>query len=206
MGFYDNHILPKVVQFTCSMKPNMYQRKRVVPRAEGVVLEIGIGTGLNLPFYNPEKISKVIGLDPSPYMTRTARKVAGHMSFDVEFLDLPGEEIPLDNKSVDTVLMTYTLCSIVDANSALKQMARVLKPGGKLIFCEHGVAPDINVRKWQDRLDPIWSVIGGGCHLNREITKLINAGGFGKVDCQQSYIKGWRPASYNYWGVAYPAA
>ncbi len=202
MGFYDKYLLPQIVQFTCSMKPNMLQRKLVVPRAEGVVLEIGIGTGLNLPFYTPEKIKKVLGLDPSLEMTKRAKKVAETVSVDVEFIEMPGEEIPLDDDSVDTVLMTYTLCSIVDTKTALHQMARVLKPGGKLIFCEHGAAPDISIRQWQDRLDPVWGYFGGGCHLNRDIPKLINEGGFNVINFDEGYIKGWRPASYNYWGTA----
>lgn len=202
MGFYDKYILPQIVQFTCSMKPIMLQRKRVVPEAEGIVLEIGIGTGLNLPFYNPEKILKVKGLDPSSSIIDRAKKVAETVSFDVEFIEMPGEEIPLENDSVNTVLTTYTLCSIVDIKAALRQMARVLRPEGKLIFCEHGVSPDISIQRWQNRLDPVWSYCGGGCHLNRDIPRLINEGGFNIVELNEGYIKGWRPASYNYWGTA----
>jgi SAM-dependent methyltransferase len=202
MGFYDKHILPKVVHFTCSMKPNMYQRRKVVPMAHGVVLEIGIGSGLNLPYYDPERVTRVLGLDPSPDMTRIAETAAGAVPFDVEFIGLPGEEIPLDTDSVDTVLMTYTLCSIPDAQAALRQMARVLKPGGELVFCEHGAAPDPGVRRWQNRLNPIWSRLGGGCQLNREIPGLIEQGGFRITDMQSAYIPGWRPASFNYWGTA----
>ena len=167
-------------------------------------MEIGIGTGLNLPFYNTEKIQKVMGLDPSSKMLDKAKKVSETVSFDVEFIELPGEEIPLDTDSVDTVLSTYTLCSIVDTKTALREMARVIKPGGKLIFCEHGVSPDINIRKWQNRLNPIWGYCGGGCHLNREIPKLIIEGGFNIIELKEGYIKGWRPASYNYWGIASP--
>ncbi len=142
MGLYSKYILPKVVHVTCSMKPNMRQREKVVPLAHGRVLEIGIGSGLNLPYYNASNVTKVWGLDPSPDMTRMAERAARAVPFDVEFIGLPGEEIPLEDDSVDTVLITYTLCTIPDTQPALRQMARVLKPGGKLIFCEHGAAPD----------------------------------------------------------------
>jgi ubiquinone/menaquinone biosynthesis C-methylase UbiE len=184
------------------MKPNMHQRRKVVPLAQGVALEVGIGSGLNLPFYDASRIIKVIGLDPSPEMTQIAAKVASAVPFDVEFICLPGEEIPLDNNSVDTVLMTYTLCSIPDTQAALHQMSRVLKPGGKLIFCEHGAAPDPGVRRWQDRLDPVWGRFGGGCHLNRVIPDLIEQGGFRIDGLKAKYIPGWKPASFNYWGEA----
>ncbi len=202
MGFYSKYILPKVVHFTCGMKPAMHQRRKVVPLAEGLVLEIGIGSGLNFPYYDASRVKKVVGLEPSPEMTRMAEKATVAVPFDVEFIGLPGEEIPLDNDSVDTVLMTYTLCSIPDAHAALRQMVRVLKPGGTLIFCEHGAAPDPDVRRWQDRLNPIWSRVGGGCQLNRAIPSLIEAGGFAIADLQAQYIPGWRPASFNYWGTA----
>jgi len=202
MGFYNKHVMPRVVHLTCSMKPNMHQRRKVVPLAQGVVLEVGIGSGLNLPYYDVSRITKVIGLDPSSEMRQIAEKAASAATFDVEFIGLPGEEIPLDNNSVDTVLMTYTLCSIPDAQLALQQMSRVLKPDGKLIFCEHGAAPDPNVRRWQDRLDPVWGLFGGGCHLNRAIPDLIEQGGFRIEGMQAKYIPGWRPASFNYWGEA----
>ena len=202
MGFYNKHVLPKVVHFTCGMKPAIHQRREVVPLAHGVVLEVGIGSGLNFPYYDATHIKKVIGLDPSPEMTHIAEKAASKVDFDVEFIGLPGEENPLDNNSVDTVLMTYTLCSIPDTQAALQQMSRVLKPEGKLIFCEHGAAPDPGVRRWQDRLSPVWSCLGGGCQLNRAIPDLIEKGGFRISGMQAKYIPGWRPASFNYWGEA----
>ena len=202
MGFYNKHVMPRVVHLTCSKKPNMHQRRKVVPLAQGVVLEVGIGSGLNLPYYDVSRITKVIGLDPSSEMRQIAEKAASAATFDVEFIGLPGEEIPLDNNSVDTVLITYTLCSIPDAQLALQQMSRVLKPDGKLIFCEHGASPDPNDRRWQDRLDPVWGLFGGGCHLNRAIPDLIEQGGFRIEGMQAKYIPGWRPASFNYWGEA----
>lgn len=205
MGFYDKYILPKVVHFACGMKPITYQRRKVVPLAQGLVLEIGIGSGLNLPHYDASRVTKVLGLDPSAGMTRIAAEAASNVPFDVDFLEVPGEEIPLDDSSVDTILMTYALCTIPDTQTALRQMARVLRPEGKLIFCEHGAAPDANVRRWQDRVNPIWSRIAGGCQLNRAIPELIEQGGFSIHDLETMYIPGWRPATFNYWGAAVPA-
>lgn len=202
MGLYSEYILPKVVHFTCSMTPNMRQREKVVPLAHGRVLEVGVGTGLNFPYYDASKVSKVWGLDPSPRMTRMAQEAARGMPFDVDFIGLPGDEIPLEDGSVDTVLVTYTLCTIPETQPALRQMARVLRPGGKLIFCEHGASPDPDVRRWQDRINPIWKRLGGGCHLNRAIPNLIEQAGFRIAALETMYIPGWRPASFNYWGTA----
>lgn len=202
MGFYSRHILPKVIHYTCGMKPAAYQRKLVVPRARGKVLEIGVGTGLNFPFYDPGKVTEVIGLDPSPEMRRMAEEASGDLPFAVEFIGLPGEEIPLESRSVDTVLVTYTLCSIPDAQAALRQMRRVLKPEGRLVFCEHGLAPDRSVRRWQGRMNPIWSRFGGGCRLDRDVPAMLRAGGFEPEDLESGYIPGWKPASFNYWGTA----
>lgn len=204
MGLYSRYILPKVVHFTCGLKPSMRQREKVVPRARGRVLEVGIGSGLNLPFYNPANVTKVWGLDPSPEMTHMAERIARAVRFDVEFISLPGDEIPLADDSVDTVLVTYTLCTIPETILALRQMRRVLRSDGELIFCEHGAAPDANVRRWQNRLTPLWRRLGGGCHLNRPIPALIEAGGFRITSLDTMYIPGWRPASFNYWGTAVP--
>lgn len=173
-----------------------------MPLARGRVLEIGIGSGLNLPFYDTARVSKVWGLDPAPEMTRMAERSARGVPFEVEFIGLPGDEIPLEDHSVDTVLVTYTLCTIPDVVPALRQMRRVLRPGGELVFCEHGTAPDASVRRWQDRLNPLWRRLGGGCNLNRPIPVLIEAGGFRIRTLDTMYIPGWRPASFNYWGTA----
>ncbi len=202
MGLYSRYVLPKVVHFTCGLKPNMRQREKVVPLALGRVLEIGIGSGLNLPYYDPSKVIKVWGLDPSPEMTAMAKQTALSVRFQVEFIESPGDDIPLDDDSIDTVLVTYTLCTIPDATPALREMARVLKPGGTLVFCEHGAAPDRVVRRWQDALDPIWTRLGGGCHLNREIPMLLQQSGFTITDMNTMYLPGWRPANFNYWGTA----
>jgi ubiquinone/menaquinone biosynthesis C-methylase UbiE len=170
---------------------------------EGVVLEVGIGSGLNLPFYDPVKVSKIIGLDPSEELNAMAKKVAENKGLDVEFILGDAESIPLPDDQFDTVLITYTMCTIPDALSANREMRRVLKPGGKLIFCEHGLAPDANVRKWQRRIDPYWGKIAGGCHLNRDIPALLLAAGFEIQSMEQMYLPSTpRFGGYNYWGTA----
>jgi len=204
MGIYDKYILPKVVHLTCSLKPNMRQREKVVPLARGRVLEVGVGSGLNFPFYDPNKVTKVWGLDPSVEMLEIAEQSVESLKFDVEFIDRPADEIPLEDGSADTVLVTYSLCTIPETDPALREMARVLKTGGELIFCEHGIAPDASVRRWQERLNPLWKRFGGGCNLNRPIPELIEAGGFRIKDMETMYVPGWRPASFNYWGSAVP--
>jgi ubiquinone/menaquinone biosynthesis C-methylase UbiE len=206
MGFYDRHILPRFINCACGTKPVMKQREKVVPQASGTVLEIGIGTGLNLPYYDPAKVERLIGLDPSEASWKLAGERAAHLDFDVEFIGLPGEQIPLDDDSVDTVLVTFSLCTIPDPVSALHGMGRVLRPGGNLVFCEHGCAPDPSVRKWQDRLDPLWGKIAGGCHLNRNIPELLGAGGFHVNEMNTAYLPGTpRFAGYNFWGTALQA-
>ncbi len=203
MSFYDKHVLPRFINLACGTKPITYQRKKVVPEASGRILEIGIGPGLNLPYYDANKVEMVYGLEPSSDMRKLAAKRVKQVPFKVEFIDLPGEEIPLENNSVDTVLLTYTLCTIPDGLSALKQMHRVLKPGGKLIFCEHGAAPDDSVEKWQNRINPVWKPIAGGCNLNRKIPQLITEGGFNIHNMETAYIPGTpKIAAYNYWGAA----
>jgi ubiquinone/menaquinone biosynthesis C-methylase UbiE len=202
MRLYEKYLLPKVIHFACGMKPMMRQRGKVVPQAEGCVLEVGIGSGLNLSYYDPTRVTKVIGIDPSVEMNKLAQRAAMEAAIEVELLNLPGEEIPLNDCSIDTIVMTYTLCTIPDAQSALEQMCRVLKPGGKLLFCEHGAAPDPSVRRWQDRMDPVWVRIGGGCHLNRAIPEMIEQGGFTIHGLETMYLPGWKPASFNYWGSA----
>ena len=148
MGLYDHYILPVVLNAAMSAKPIRYQRKKVVPRAQGRVLEIGFGAGHNLPFYDASKVSHLWALEPSPEMRERAAERVSQSSIPLEFLDLPSEEIPLGNEEADTILITYTLCTIPDVTKALGEMRRVLKPGGKMIFCEHGEAPDANVQKW----------------------------------------------------------
>jgi ubiquinone/menaquinone biosynthesis C-methylase UbiE len=203
MGFYEKHVLPHFINCACSTKPMMKQREKIVPRASGTVLEIGIGTGLNLPYYDADRVQRVIGLDPSERSWELAGERARDAGFDVEFIGLPGEQIPLDDDTVDTVLVTFSLCTIPDPVSALKGMRRVLRPGGLLLFCEHGLAPDANVARWQARINPLWRPIAGGCNLNRNIPALLASGGFAVTDMQTAYLPGTpRFAGFNYWGGA----
>ena len=202
MGLYTRFILPKIVNFTCGTKPCMRQRAKVVPFALGSVLEVGFGSGLNLPFYDKTKVRHVWALDPSSELWDMADERVRGAGVPVEFLHAGAEEIPLPDRSADTVLVTYTLCTLPDVARALREMARVLKPGGELVFTEHGLAPDVNVRRWQDRLNPIWSAFGGGCNLNRPIPFLLEQGGFRLREISSMYLPGWRPASFNYWGRA----
>lgn len=202
MGLYERFLLPQVVNFTCGMKPNMRQREKVVPLASGSVLEVGFGSGLNLPFYDSTKVQRVWALDPSAEMWAMGEGRVRGTAFPVEFLKAPAEQIPLAGESADTVLVTYTLCTLPDVRRALGEMARVLKPGGELVFCEHGAAPDESVRRWQNRLNPVWKALGGGCNLNRPIPSLIEEAGFRMRELSSMYIPGWKPASFNYWGRA----
>ena len=201
MGFYDKYILPSVLNCAFGSKPVRYQREKIVPHAEGVVLEIGIGSGLNLPYYKGDKVTRIIGLDPSPELNAMAEKTAAELGLSVEFILASAESIDLPDDHVDTVLVTYTLCTIPDAVRAVKEMRRVLKPEGKILFCEHGLAPDASVAKWQDRIDPLWGRIAGGCHLNRDIPKLIRSAGLSIDTMDEMYLPSTpKFAGYNYWG------
>jgi ubiquinone/menaquinone biosynthesis C-methylase UbiE len=202
MSWYEDKILPRVIDLACSSKPARKQREKIVPRASGDVLEIGIGSGLNLPHYDREKVRHIWGLEPSAGMRRIVAGPIAASGLDVELIDLPGEEIPLDDDSVDTVLVTYTLCTIEDVVSAMEGMRRVLKPTGQLLFCEHGKAPDENVVKWQERMNPTWKKFAGGCNMNRDIPEIITSAGFEIADDNRMYIPGIKSLSYNYWGAA----
>lgn len=202
MSFYEDRVLPHLINLACSTKPSRKQREKVVPQAEGDVLEIGFGSGLNLPHYDASRVRKLWALEPSAGMRRKAGPGVGATSLDVEFIDLPGEEIPLEDQSVDTVLVTYSLCTIPDAATALEGMRRVLKPGGRLLYCEHGAAPDDAVRRWQDRLNSPWRAVSGGCNMNRDIPGLLEASGFAMTVDERDYIPGPRILCFNYWGSA----
>ena len=202
MNLYDRYLLPTLIDVLCGIKPVQRQRAKIVPRAQGRVLEIGIGTGRNLPFYDKSRLQQLYGLDPAAQMHPKARQRMLDAGLEVELLELPAEKIPMADASFDTVITTFTLCTIPDAVAALREMRRVLKPGGVLLFCEHGTAPDASVRRWQDRLTPLWKPLAGGCHLNRDIPALLREGGFRIVDMEQLYLPGPRPLTYNYWGSA----
>ncbi len=178
MGFYDRYILPPLLDLACSCKPVRMQREKIVPQAEGVVLELGFGSGLNLAHYDGKRVVRLYGLEPSKGMLAKARRKADNAAFPIDILPERAEELSLPSGSVDTVLVTYSLCKIPDPIMALAGARRALKPGGHLLFCEHGLAPDEGVRRWQQRIEPVWRVIGGGCHLARDIPALIRAAGF----------------------------
>jgi ubiquinone/menaquinone biosynthesis C-methylase UbiE len=201
-NWYDRHVLPGLLDCACGMKAINRQRQKVVPRASGRVLEIGIGTGLNMKHYDASKIESLTGLDPALQMHGLARKRIQAAGLKVELLGLAAEKIPLPSHSIDTVVMTYTLCTIAQPVDALKEMKRVLTPGGSLLFCEHGLAPDESVRKMQGRLQPLWGRLAGGCHLNRNIPALLQEGGFQLDEIASMYVPGPKPLTFNYWGVA----
>jgi ubiquinone/menaquinone biosynthesis C-methylase UbiE len=208
MGFYDRHVLPHLVDRLCGSRAITRQRARVIPYAKGRVLEIGVGSGRNLPFYDPTKIERVIGLDPAAGMLALARKRAGRVPFPVKSVPFPGEALPLESASVDTVVLTYTLCTIGEPGAALEQVRRVLKPGGQLLFLEHGRAPEPRMRYWQRRLGPLWRRLAGGCRLDRDIPALIAANGFRLAWLEEGYIgvpRLLRVTGYTYWGAAVPA-
>lgn len=205
MNLYRKYVLPRLLDWTCANEEVRRQRRKVVPLARGRVLEVGIGSGLNLPFYDPARVERVVGLDPAPEMLTMARRRSRNLPFAVEYLATAGEAIPLQRGSVDTVLMTFTLCTIADPAAALERMRSVLKPGGRLVFCEHGRAPDEAVRHWQRRLNPLWRRIGGGCTLDRDVPALIRAAGFRIDTLDTTYLpRTPRFAGFNYWGAARP--
>lgn len=204
MGFYQRHILPCCLDKACGVKPITKQREKIVPLAHGVVLEIGIGSGQNLPFYDPSKVTKIIGVDPDDYIWKRSAQRRADCTIPVERIGLSGEDIPMDNDSVDSVVVTYSLCTIPDPVRALCEMARIVKAGGAIYFTEHGRAPDAGVAKWQARIDPLWGKIAGGCHSGRDIPALFAAAGIALDRLEQMYIPGPKVLSYNYFGIARP--
>ena len=203
MGFYDKYILPKVLNCACGSKPFNYQRDKIVPLADGVVLDIGIGSGLNIPFYNKTKIKYLYGLDPSKELLNIAKLSAKEKKIEIEFLECGAEDIPLPDKSIDTVLITFTMCTIPDVTLSNSEIMRVLKDDGKLLFCEHGLAPDTSVAKWQNIINPLWNKIAGGCNLNRNIPELITSSGLRISNMEEMYLPSTpKFAGYNYWGTA----
>ncbi len=202
MSYYEKRILPKLINFACGLGPMMKQRKKIVPLAKGKVLEIGIGSGLNLSFYQKDQVKSLVGIDPSKETWALNEALTNQLGFDFQYIQTGAENMPIDNKSIDTVVITYTLCTIPDTIAALREIKRVLKQNGQILFVEHGKAPDASVLKWQNRINPFWKKIGGGCNLNRDIPNTFTKNGFKMNNLQTMYLPGWKPASFNYWGIA----
>lgn len=201
MGLYRKLVLPYLTDFAMRDKAARARRSQLVPGAEGIVLEIGVGSGLNLPFYSPA-VKHLYAVDPSPeLLAMTRRKVEG-MTFPVDLRCESAERLSLDGRSIDTIVMTWALCTIPNPAQALREMARVLKPQGRMIFVEHGLSPDSGVRAWQNGLNPIWSKVTGGCNLNRKIDDLLVSSGFSIVELRTTYLPGPRPFTYTYEGRA----
>jgi ubiquinone/menaquinone biosynthesis C-methylase UbiE len=202
MGFYNDIILPRLCDLAMRNKQLVPYRQRVIGAAEGRVIEIGVGSGRNLPFYR-STVMEVLALEPNPKLVVMARR-APHGRVPVNFIETSGETIPIADHSVDSVVTTWTLCTIPRAAAALTEVRRVLRPGGKLLFVEHGLAPDEGVRRWQDRLTPIWRSISGGCHLNRPIRAMIEDSGFRFDRIDTGYMPGPKPMTFMYEGCARP--
>ena len=202
MSLYNKYILPNAIDWACKQKSSMMQRKKIIPLASGNVLEIGIGTGLNLPFYDKVNVDHLTAIDPSTAIWNKNSFDTNTLAFEFDFIEAFSENIPADNSIFDTVVITYALCTIQDTDKAFDEIKRVLKREGKLIFCEHGKAPDKEIVRWQNILNPFWKKIGGGCNLNRDIPFIIERNGFKIIKLEKMYIPGWKPASYNYWGMA----
>lgn len=206
MGLYAKYVLPRLVDLAMRNKEISRLRAEWLPHARGDVLEVGIGSGLNLPFYS-SSVQRVYGVEPSLELQRMASKRATATSARVEFLSQSSEDaLPLADGTIDTVVITWTLCSIPDPSKALRQMKRVLKQSGRLVFIEHGRSPDRDTAAWQDKMTPIWKRIGGGCHLNRKIDELVTAAGFEIVELKTFYQPGPRPMTYTYQGIAQPVS
>ncbi len=203
MSIYNRFILPSLVNIACGSPQIRSQRQWLLPQAYGRVLEVGFGTGLNLPWYNSSQVELLWALEPSEGMRRKSGDILETSPMDCRWLDLEAEQIPLDDNSIDTIVLTYTLCSIHDWKSALQQMRRVLKPGGQLLFSEHGKAPDQSVHRWQNRINPIWNKLAGGCHLNRAIPQLLKESGFSIKEMDSSYLPAApKMLAFNYRGWA----
>ena len=200
MGFYGRHVLPRLIDVAMRSRDAMAERGKLVPRATGAVLEVGVGSGLNLALYG-SGVERVYGLDPSPELARMARRRLRQIRFPVGLITGSAEAVPFPNGSLDTVVSTWTLCSIAHPARALAEIRRVLRPGGCFIFIEHGCSPDAGVRAWQHRLTPIWRRLAGGCHLDRPIDALVSGNGFRITEIERGYSRGPRPFTYLYKGL-----
>jgi ubiquinone/menaquinone biosynthesis C-methylase UbiE len=204
MPFYSTHVLPRLTHLAMRQEQLLPYRERVVSAARGRVLEIGIGSGLNLPLY-PDAVERVIGVDPSPGLLRLASEAARRSAPDTELIEGTAEDLPLENRSIDTVVVSWTLCSVRDPGRALEEIRRVLKPDGLFSFVEHGLAPESHVRRWQHWLTPIWCRCAGNCHLDRPTASLVERNGFRLDRIATGYARGPKPMTFMYEGVARPA-
>lgn len=203
MGLYGDVLLPRLCHLAMRNRRLLSYRKRVIGLAEGRVLEIGVGSGLNLPLYGAS-VHEILALEPAPQLIAMAQRFAGSSATPVTFMEASAEAIPIEDDSVDTVITTWTLCTIPQVVGALVEIRRVLKPSGRLVFVEHGLAPDKGVRWWQDHLTPAWRRISGGCHLNRPIRNMIQDGGFHIDRLETTYMPGPKPLTFMYEGSALP--
>jgi len=202
-SWYDRHILPRLIESGCSQPPMTRLRQRYVPMAKGNVLEIGIGSGLNLPHYG-DGVARVTGVDPSAELGERARERAERTAVEVDVIGLSGENLPSEDNSFDTVVCTWTLCTIPSPMQAITEMRRVLKPSGQLLFVEHGLSNEASVAKWQRRIEPLWKTIAGGCHLTRRADRLLEEGGFSVDQLECGYELGPKIAGFMFHGVATP--
>lgn len=203
-NWYERHVLPLLIDLACGSAPMREMRRQVVPTASGKVLEVGIGTGRNLPYYDAARVHSLVGVEPSLRMHRLTRKRSQQAGIALQLVGLSAEQLPLADASFDTVVCTFTLCTIPDPVAALREMRRVLAPQGRLLFAEHGRAPDAEVAARQARMNRWWSPLAGGCRLDRDIPALLDAAGFAP-QLQQRYLPGPRVVSYHYWGEAVAA-
>lgn len=205
MGLWDKFIVPPLISCACATKPIMKQREKVVPLATGRVLELGCGSGTNFQFYDASKIERLYALEPSPEMMKRARSEASELGWSkrIEFLETGAENVPLEDGSIDTVVITFVLCTIPDWAGALSEVRRVLKPGGKVLFSEHGLSPDQGVAQWQRRVERIWKPLAGGCHLTRDATAMLRDSGFVMDDVHTMYLPSTpKIAGFVSWGQA----
>ena len=201
MNWYDRHVLPWLIDIACGLPMVQAKRRLLVPQARGRVLEIGMGTGRNLPFYDRSQLTQLVGVDPALQMHRLAKRRSAQAGLNVELVGLSAERLPLPDDHFDTVVCTYTLCSIPDPAAALHEVRRVLKPGGRFLFCEHGRAPDPALARWQERIQPYWMPLAGGCHLDRDVPVLLREAGL-NTQVDQGYLSGPRLLTYHFWGQA----
>ena len=205
MNPWERYVVPNLISCACSSRPIMKQRAKVVPKAEGVVLELGCGSGTNFALYDAAKVERLYALEPAPGMVVKARRTAGSLGIgkSIDFLETGAENIPLPDNSVDTVVITFVLCTIPDWQGALAETRRVLKPGGRILFSEHGLAPDEGISKWQRRVEPVWKALAGGCHLTRDTVDLLHQGGFRTEETETMYLPNSpKIAGFVSWGSA----